>query len=418
VNVVLRSTSPLLLGMAVLMLGAGLQGTLIGVRATLEGFSALVTGAIMACYYVGYVGGSIAAPSLIERVGHVRVFAALASIASALILVQALLVTPAHWSVLRALSGFCFAGIYVVAESWLNDRSEQGSRGAVLGAYMVTLYVGLALGQFLLETGDPRATTLFMLVAILISTAAVPLALSAQSAPSFTLPQRTGLRELLRLSPLGVVGVFVSGALSATFLSLGPVYAARVLPDTRAIATFMALGMLVAVTAQMPLGRWSDRTDRRTVLVAVGSVASLATLGALLSPSGWGMMLAAALQNGASLTIYPLATAHVNDHLRPTQLVAASGTLILVNGTGAVLGPLLVGAVIHVTGSGSYTVALALMHVVFLGYVVWRKTRTSPIPSDEKAPFVAAQPQMIPTGHVVASELAASAAETREADRH
>lgn len=400
----LRSTAPLLVGMTVLMLGAGLQGTLIGVRATLESFSAFVIGVVMACYYVGYIGGSIAAPRLIERVGHVRVFAALTAVASALILLQAMLVTPAYWSILRALSGFCFAGIYVVAESWLNDRAENGARGGLLGAYMITLYAGLGMGQFLLGVGDPLGPLPFMLVAVLISTASVPLALTAQHAPSLELPHRTSLRALFDRSPLGVLGVCVSGAMSATFLSLGPVHAARVLPDTAAIAWFMAAGIFTAVAAQIPLGRWSDRTDRRSVLVGVAAVAASSAIAAVLLPAGPLSLVAAAVLNGASLTIYPLAAAHVNDHLGPRQLVAASSTLILVNGFGAIVGPVLVGAAMQLQGPHAYFESLAVVHLAFLLYVVWRKARRAAVPAQDKAPFVASQPQAVPTGRLIAGD--------------
>lgn len=398
----LRSSTPLLAGMTVLMLGAGLQGTLIGVRATLEDFSTLVIGAIMASYFVGYIGGSIAAPKLIERVGHIRVFAALTSVASALILVQALLVTPIYWSLLRALSGFCFAGIYVVAESWLNDRAENSARGQLLGVYMIALYVGLGLGQFLLSAADPRGPVPFMLVAVLISAATVPLALAAQHAPTLDLPHRASLRDLLKRSPLGVLGVFVSGAMSATFLSLGPVYAARVLADATAIASFMAVGIFAAVAAQIPLGRWSDRTDRRTVLIGVAAVATAAAVAAILAPTAATLWVAAAVLNGASLTVYPLAVAHTNDHLTRRQLVAASSTLILVNGAGAILGPILVGAAMQAQGPPAYFLSLAALHVGFLLYVVWRRTRRGAVPPEDKAPFVAAQPQAVPTGRLIA----------------
>jgi MFS family permease len=401
VNTELRSSTPLLAGMAVLMLGAGLQGTLIGVRATLEGFSTAVIGAVMASYFVGYIGGSIAAPKLIARVGHIRVFAALASVASALILVQSVLVSPVYWALLRALSGFCFAGIYVVAESWLNDRADNSARGQLLGVYMIALYIGLGLGQFLLSAADPRGPLPFMLVAILISIATVPLALAAQHAPTLDLPQRASLRDLLERSPLGVFGVFVSGAMSATFLSLGPVYAASVLADATAIASFMAVGIFVAVGAQLPLGRWSDRTDRRTVLIGIGAVAIAAALTANISPTLW---VAAAVVNGASLTVYPLAAAHINDHLSRQQLVAASGTLILVNGAGAILGPILVGAAMQMQGPPAYFRSLAALHAAFLFYVVWRKTRKSAVPPETKAPFVAIQPQAVPTGRLIASK--------------
>jgi MFS family permease len=387
--------------MAVLMLGAGLQGTLIGVRATLEGFATFVTGVVMAAYFAGYVAGSIVAPSLIHRVGHIRAFAAFSSIASAAVLLQSIFVGAVAWSVLRAVSGACFAGIYVVAESWLNDRAKSSNRGAVLGVYMLVLYSAMGVGQFLLGLADARSATLFIVVAILISTATVPLALTAQPAPDFTLPRRERVRDLLAASPLGVVGVLISGTLSATFFTLGPVYAASLLLDAPAIATFMASGIFAATAAQIPLGRWSDRTDRRTVLLSVATVATLAAFAALALDTGSAAFLAlAGLCSGLSLTIYPLAAAHVNDHLTPSQLVAASGTLILVNGAGAIAGPLLVGAAMQAAGPVAYLSCFAALHAAFCGYILWRRTRTAAVSPATKGSFVATQPQATPTGRL------------------
>ena len=165
----LNTTWPLFLGMGALMLGAGLQSTLLGLRATLEGFTPVVTGAIMSCYYVGYVFGTLIAPPLLRQVGHIRVFAALAAVASMTILIQGSFVNPFSWGLLRLVSGVCFAGIYVVAESWLNDRASRSNRGTLFAVYMIVCYVGLGAAQFLLVLSDPRTPNPFMLVSVLIS---------------------------------------------------------------------------------------------------------------------------------------------------------------------------------------------------------------------------------------------------------
>lgn len=399
----LAVTSSLLLGMALLMLGAGLQGTLLGVRATLEGFPAAVTGTVMAFYYVGYVAGSLAAPPLVQRVGHIRVFAALTSVASVTILLQGVFVDAVSWAVLRAGSGLCFAGIYVVAESWLNDRAENRTRGALLAVYMVVLYMGLGLGQFLLNLADPSSSRLFILVSVLISIAVVPIALTAQRAPELSLPQRADFRELWRISPLGVAGVFASGATAGTVFALGPVYAAGSF-GTAGISAFMAFSILATVVAQLPLGHFSDRVDRRSVLAAMSVIAATAAGAALLTldvalPL---FFFAAAVCGGLSMSMYSLAVSHINDHLRPEQMVAASGTLILVNGLGAVFAPIAVGTAMQWSGDAAYFGALAAMHVGFAAYAVWRKTRTLPVPSEDKSPFVAREPQAVPTGRLAA----------------
>lgn len=398
----LAAASALLLGMTVLMLGAGLQATLLGVRATLEGFPTAVTGAVMAGYYVGYLGGSLAAPGLVRRVGHIRVFAALTSVAAAAILVQAVWVSPLSWALLRAVSGFCFAGIYVVAESWLNDRADNRTRGALLAVYMLVIYIGLGTGQFMLNFADPRGTLLFILIAVLISVAVVPIALSAQRAPEFALPRRVSFGELLHVSPLGTVGVLFSGAVSGTLFSLGSVYAAASGFDSAGVALFMACSILPAAALQLPVGRWSDRVDRRTVLVAMSVLAAVAALLALVLAeltSAW-FAVAVAACGGLSLTTYAVCVSHINDHLKPDQMVAASGTVILINGAGAVAGPVLVSAAMQAVGAGAYFGALAVLHAALAAFALWRKRVVAPIPAEAKAPFAGAPPQAAPTGRL------------------
>ena len=402
----LAVTSALLFGMALLMLGAGLQATLLGVRATLEGFPTLVTGAVMAGYYVGYVGGSLVAPKLVHRVGHIRVFAALAAVAAATILIQGMFVDPWLWTLLRGVSGVCFAGIYVVAESWLNDRATNRTRGALLAIYMVVIYSGLGFGQFLLNLSDPRGPSLFTLIAVLISLAVVPIALGAQRAPEFQLPRRVSFRELLDVSPLGTLGVVFSGAISAVVFSLGPVYAARSGLDAAGVATFMACSILSAVVLQLPIGRWSDRVDRRAVLIGVALAAAAVAAGALkvgVSASLPFFALVAAY-GGLSLTTYALCVSHINDHLQPDQMVAASGTVILLNGMGAVVGPLVVAAAMQAAGPRAYFLSAVALQLLFMLFAAWRKGRTAAIPAEAKARFAGAPPQVAPTGRLASPE--------------
>lgn len=398
----LAGSSALLIGMALLMLGAGLQATLLALRATLEGFPTFVTGVVMACYYIGYVGGSIAAPELVRRVGHIRVFAAFTATAAAAILIQGSFVSAAAWAVLRGISGVCFAGIYVVAESWLNDRADRQSRGMLLAVYMVVIYVGLGAGQFLLQLGNPGALELFVLIAILMCLAVVPISLTAQRAPEFALPQRVGFRDLFALSPLGTGGVVFSGATSATLFSLGPVFAASSGFDKSGIALFMACGILPAVVLQLPLGRYSDRIDRRSVLIAM-ALAAGASAGAtlLLNASANAPFLAAVIAyGGLSLTTYALCVAHINDHLRPEQMVAASGTIILLNGAGAIAGPIAISAAMQLAGPRAYFASVATLHLAFAVFALWRKQHRAAIPSEDKTRFAGAPPQVAPTGRL------------------
>jgi MFS family permease len=405
VRVELSANSALLLGMAVLTLGAGLQATLLGVRATLEGFSTFVTGAVMAAYYVGFVIGSVAAPGLVRQVGHIRVFAALTATAAATILLQGVFVGAWEWGFLRTVSGMCFAGIYVVAESWLNDRADRRSRGVLLATYMVVIYVGLGVGQLLLNLADPNGLELFILIGVLISLAVVPIALTAQRAPDFSVPHRVSFRELLAISPLGAVGALFSGATAGTLFSLGPVYAASSSLDNSAVALFMASSILPAVVLQLPLGRLSDRVDRRNVLIAISISAAIAAAAAARLGVGSPMFfLAAAAYGGLSLTIYAVCLAHVNDHLQPSQMVAASATVLLANGIGSALGPVVVSAAMQLTGPEAFFVSIIVLHATFALYAAWRKRKTDAIPRPDKARFVSTPPQAAPTGRLAAPE--------------
>jgi MFS family permease len=388
-------TWPLLLGMGVLMLGAGLQSTLLGLRATLEGFPTLVTGLVMSGYYVGYVLGTVIAPPLLRQLGHIRVFATLAAIASVAILVLGFFVNPPVWGAMRLLSGVCFAGIYVVAESWLNDRASRANRGRVFAVYMLVLYIGLGAAQFLLIIANPQTATPFMLVSVLISLAMIPIVVSAQQVPEHAVPRKVRLRELYQNSPLGVVAVTVSGLISAIIFSMGPVYARLSGLQTRGVAAFMAASILAAVVTQYPVGRLSDRMDRRTVIAAVCTLAMILA-GSIVAFPGMPHFLflgLAALFSGFALTLYSLSVSHVNDKLEPAQMVAASSALLLLNGTAAALGPVLAGSLIAAFGPPAYFATLAALCGTLAIYDLWRKTRRRPVPPSQKGPFIRAQPR-------------------------
>jgi MFS family permease len=392
---VITANWPLLLGMGVLMLGAGLQSTLLGLRATLEGFPTLVTGVIMSCYYVGYVLGTLVAPPLLREVGHIRVFAALAAIASVAILVQGCFVNPVAWGAMRLISGLCFAGIYVVAESWLNDRASRANRGRLFAMYMLILYVGLGAAQFLLVASNPLTPTPFMLVSMLISLALVPIVVSAQQLPERAVPRTVSLPDLYHNSPLGVVGVIVSGLISAIIFSMGPVYARLSGLDTTRVAAFMAVSILAAVVTQYPVGRLSDRMDRRTVIAGVCGLATLVA-GSIVAfremPLAVFLTLTA-LFSGLVLTLYSLSVSHVNDKLEPAQMVAASSTLLLLNGAAAAVGPMLAGSLIAVFGPPAYFAVLATLTGALAVFDLWRKSRRRPVPPSRKEPFIGVQPR-------------------------
>jgi MFS family permease len=391
----IAATWPLLLGMGVLMLGSGLQSTLLGVRATLEGFPTVVTGAIMSCYYLGYLVGTRIAPPLLRRLGHIRVFATLAAVSSAVILVQGCFVNPFVWGAMRMVSGLCLAGIYVVAESWLNDRASRENRGRLFAVYMVVLYVGLGAAQFLLVLSNPATQTPFMLVSVLISLALVPIVVSSRQVPEHAVPRKVRLRELYRDTPLGVVAVAVSGMISAFIFAMGPVYARLSGLDTAGVARFMAVSILATVVTQYPIGRLSDRMDRRTMIAAVCMlVAVVAGIITAIPDLPHGVFLAlAAVFSGFVLTIYSLAVSHVNDKLEPSQMVAASSALLRLNGTSAAIGPVLAGGLMTAFGPRAYFAALTALTGGLAVYDLWRKTRRKPVPPSQRGPFIGAQPR-------------------------
>jgi MFS family permease len=394
------ATWPLLLGMGILMLGAGLLSTLLGVRATIEQFPTTVTGIVMSCYYVGYLIGTRLAPQLLKRVGPVRVFATLAALASVAALVHGAWVHPGPWAAMRLITGICFAGIYVVAESWLNHRASSTNRGRLLAIYMLVLYVGLGSAQFLLVLSSPQSAAPFMLVSALISAAMVPIVASAQEVSERPVLQRVRFRDLYRNSPLGVVAVAVSGMVSSIIFSMGPVYARLLGFGTRGVAEFMAVSILAAVLTQYPVGRLSDRVDRRTVIASACFLATLVAIGIeVFGPLPRALFLPlTALFCGAALTLYSLSVSHVNDKLVPSQMVAASSALLLINGSAASVGPVLTGALMSVFGPRAYFGILGTLTGALALFDLWRKARRGPVPNALKGPFINAQQIVGSTG--------------------
>jgi MFS family permease len=395
---VLASSWALLLGFAILMLGDGLQATLLPVRAALEGFPNWLTGLIMSAFYVGFLGGSLYTPKIVERVGHIRVFAAFASLASAAIIVQAVFVTFTGWTILRLCSGFCFAGLYIVAESWLNERATNETRGQLLSFYMVLTYTGVGAGQLLLNLADPLGYELFILTSVLISIAVVPLLLSAGPAPYFAAARAVSLRQLYRISPLGVVAMFGSGSATGAFFGMGPVYAENIGLTVKEISFFMTAAIVGVVIFQWPIGRLSDKFDRRRVLTVVTFIAAAAIVAAMFIPttSMWQLFAVIALFGGFSLPLYSLAIAHVNDYLDPQQMVAASGALVLANGFGAILGPFSASLMMSLAGAVGLFWTLALIHTAIGVFALYRMLRRQAKPLDQQGPYTPADPRWSP----------------------
>ena len=402
----IASAWALLLGIALIQLGNGLQGTLLGVRATLEGFGTGVTGLVMTGYFVGFLAGSWVVPRLLAMVGHVRVFAALASLASGAALLHTIFISPVSWGLIRLVTGFSFAGLYVVAESWLNDAATNRSRGQLLSVYMILVTSGMGGGQLLMNLYDPRGFELFVLVSVLVSIALIPITLSAGRAPSFEAPESIGTRALLRASPLGVAGAFLIGIGHGALFSMGPVYATLIGLEVDRLSLFIAAALLGGLVLQWPIGWLSDRFDRRKVIVAMAWVAAGAAFGAGLGGADSYAVLIGltALLGGTSLPLYSLCGAHTNDHLMPRQMVAASATLVLVSGAGLTLGPSIAASAMGLAGPPGIFWSLAAVHGGVGAYGLYRMVRRDPVPLDEQRSYQPVSLRTSPVAQALASQ--------------
>jgi len=386
----LTSTWALLLGVALIMLGNGLQGTLLGVRASVESFDTTATGLVMTCYFIGFMLGSTATPRVVRTVGHVRVFAAMASMASAAVLLHALFVSPVTWGLVRIGTGFCFAGLYVIAESWLNDRATNETRGALLSMYMIVTLGGMICGQLLINVGNPASFELFVVSSVLVSFAVVPIALTATPAPEFDMPTTVSIRQLYEVSPLGVVGMAGQGIANGALLTLTAVYAQSAgftLAETAWFATAPLVGGLLL---QWPVGRLSDHLDRRTVLAATAVLAGIVgvNMHTLAGDSLPALMIAIAVFGGLALPQYSLCIAHTNDHLDPAQMVAASSTLVLVGSIGLAMGPTLAALMMDQFGNQALFYTIGIGQLAVGGFAIFRMTRRAAVPLEEQGQFV------------------------------
>ena len=387
---VVVSTWALLLGMGMLMLGNGLQGSLLGLRAVSEGFGTTVTGLVMTGYYLGFLAGSTLTPRIVMNVGHVRVFSALASLASVAILIHVAAVEPLTWAAMRFVTGFAYAGVYIVAESWLNDRATNESRGQLLSVYMVVMFSGLALGQLLLNVADPSGFFLFLLTSVMISLAMVPIALTAGPAPAFATTEKLSIRQLYRLSPLGVSGAAATGMAHGTLFALGAVYGDRIGLSVAEISLLMGITVAGGIVAQWPIGRLSDRFDRRRVITAVALLAAIfALLAALLGGTSLAALLTFTFLLGCmTLPMYSLCIAHTNDYLEPAQMIEGGATLVMVGGIGACIGPPVAATLMGAVGPIVFFVFLAGVHAAIGLFAVYRMSQRASMPLEEQGPTI------------------------------
>ena len=391
--------------------GSSLQSSLLALRASSEGFAPIYTGIIMASYYSGFVGGIIWGASLVNRVGHIRTFAALASTGSAITLLHAVFVDPITWSLFRAMTGLCLSGLYLVVESWLNEQVDNNSRGAMMASYMTVSLGGLALGQLMLNLSPISGFELFTLASVLLSLSLVPIALTRQPPPAAVSGERMKLRRLYKISPLGFIGAAGSGVFSGAIYGVGPVFAADLGLPTASIATFMFFVILGGMILQFPIGRASDMVPRQYVLIAMLLGLIFTGLVPYVMPniirdnlSIWGGLLGV-----FTMPIYGISVAYVNDYLEPDDFVPASGALLIVYGGSAAFGPIVGSIFLDYFGPWGLPLLFSIVAFAMAVFATYRAGFGRRITLEEQGTFVA-----VPRTTPMVTELAPMGEETDE----
>ena len=409
----LAPVAALLFSVSLLLMGNGLQGTLLPVRGNMEAFSAVELGLLGTAYFLGFTFGCMHGPLLVRRSGHIRAYLAMTALASVVALLHALYVDPVAWWALRAVAGYCFAILYIVIESWLNACSNNRTRGTVFSVYTAINLTVITAGQMMLGFADPETFTLFAVAAILVSLAALPVAFTRSSSPVQPELVHPRIAKLYRISPVGVAGCFAVGLANGAFWALGPVFAQDGGFGVNEIAVFMSAVVLGGALAQWPLGGLSDRVDRRLIMIAAASIAMLAGLVLMLIPETdrMAMVIAGAVFGAGAFPLYAIAVAHANDYADASESVEVSSGLLLVYGVGAAIGPLLASMWREIAHGPALFFFTALVHLMLIGYVFWRISQRLPPEPEQRVHFAEAA---IVAQTVLPLEPAAVSAETAE----
>tara|TARA_R110000868_G_scaffold411207_4_gene702360 strand:+ start:86911 stop:88191 length:1281 start_codon:yes stop_codon:yes gene_type:complete len=372
--VAIRNLIPLFIGLALIALAAGSQGSLLAVRSTIEGFGDVITGALMSSYFVGFLLGARYAPRIIHRVGLVRSFGALSALASVTILIHSVVIDPTVWMFMRFLTGFAFSSIYVVSESWLNNSATNKNRGQVLSIYMIIMLAGICVGQLFLKLGDPASFELFALVSVLVSVAAIPILITASEAPSTEVVSASiSIRALYRITPMGFWGVVLVQSCYAVVLGMAVVYGLHMGRSVDEVAMFMAIMLAGGIVSQWPLGVLSDTIDRRWVLgFAMLCSAVAAVMVMVTSANLWQWYLWAAVFGACCFPNYSIVMAIVNDFLEPEQIVPATATIAMISGLSASAAPLIVAMLMQSFGPDWLFISLAIMCGLLAAIALYR----------------------------------------------
>ncbi len=415
---VLRNSWPLLFGMLLLMIGNGLQGTLLGVRGAEEGFDAFSMSVVMSAYFAGFLFASRSVPGMIRRVGHVRVFAALGSLVSAALILFPAFPDPIAWTLGRLVLGFCFCGVYVTAESWLNNASTNDTRGQALSLYMIVQMSGIIIAQGLLVVPDESGWLLFVIPSVLVSVSFAPILLSISPTPAFEATKPMTLRELYGVSPLGFVGLFLLGGIFSAQFGMAAVYATEAGLGLGQISLFVAAFYVGAVVLQYPLGWFSDRMDRRVLIMGTAAMGCAAAVVATAMGGNFTILLGAAfLIGGASNPLYSLLIAYTNDFLDAEDMASASAGLLFVNGVGAITGPLVIGWAMSVVGPPGFFMLIAALLGTLAAYAAYRMTQRAAPAVEDTGLYTPLTPAATPVAMEAAQEYAIEVAEDEEEDR-
>jgi len=399
----LITVSSILFSYGLLLLANGLFSTLLGVRTQVEGFSTNLTGFVVAAYFSGLLLGGLFAARIVVRVGHIRSFAAFASLMSASALMHPLFVEGYAWMAFRLVAGFCMAGMIMVTESWLNESASNNTRGKILSIYMITNYFAAGCGNFLLTVGDPSDFELFSLASIIFSLSLVPVLLTRAGAPVPASYVRMHVWELYRITPLGVVGVFCCGLVNASINGLGSVFATNVGFDSQQLATFMAVLVMSGLILQWPIGLLSDRIGRGPLLVYIPLIVALAATWQIYAEGFLPVLVGAGFLGAFVFTIYSLSAATANDRVNSTQRVQVAGALLITYGAGAVIGPIIAGQFMTLLGPQGLFFYIALIEIVLCSFSILTRGRRVGSP-DKRKPFVA-----VPSSQATSSQLYISA---------
>jgi MFS family permease len=364
----------LLSGVALLLLGSGLLGTLLGVRGALEGFSDQVLGLVMSGYFLGFFVGTFLGPPAIRRMGHIRSFSFFGALFACAVLLHAMWVTPWGWGLLRLGTGIAVVGLYTVIESWLNATVEGDQRGRVFAVYMAINLLAMALGQQLLRLGSPESFALFSVVAMLVCLAMLPVTATRMAQPVLHESERLGLRRMVSLAPVASIGAFFSGVTAGSFWGLGPVYAGRIGLDIDGVAIFMTVAILGGALLQWPIGRMSDSGDRRRTLTAICLAAATMAGIAMILPAAatGGLYVAFFLYGGLAFAVYPVVVAHLLDHVEAADVLPACSTVLLLHGAGAAIGPACAGFFMAELGPRAFPGVLMALQLILGLYVLAR----------------------------------------------